>query len=197
MKDFNDLQNLWQEQKPSQLPDVNSILADAKKVQHALNRKISMQIMILIAVVAFILVLMNAIPFQQVTTFIGIGIMTTTIVAFSAIRLYQVIDLKKMDLSKNPQQLLLDLEAYYQFQKRVNTRYTQIYFLLMNGAFALYFIEVLQPIPILYRIITVAVYIAWMLFALLYLGKKHKLKEQAKIQSIIDAIKSVARHYKS
>jgi Flp pilus assembly protein TadB len=197
MKDFNDIQNLWQDQKASQLPDVNNILADAKKVQRALNRKISVQIIILIAVVVFILILMNVIPFKQATTFIGIGIMAVTIVAFSAIRLYQVIQLKKMDLSQNPQQLLLDLEIYYQFQKTVNTRYTQIYFLVMNSAFALYFIEVLQPVPLLYQVIIVVVYLAWMLFASLYLGKKHKRKEQAEIQSIIDAIKSVAYHYKS
>jgi Flp pilus assembly protein TadB len=197
MKDFNDIQNLWQDQKASQLPDVNNILADAKKVQRALNRKISVQIIILIAVVVFILILMNVIPFKQATTFIGIGIMAVTIVAFSAIRLYQVIQLKKMDLSQNPQQLLLDLEIYYQFQKTVNTRYTQIYFLLMNSAFALYFIEVLQLVPLLYQVIIVVVYLAWMLFAFLYLGKKHKRKEQAEIQSIIDAIKSVAYHYKS
>jgi Flp pilus assembly protein TadB len=197
MKDFNDIQNLWQDQKASQLPDVNNILADAKKVQRALNRKISVQIIILIAVVVFILILMNVIPFKQATTFIGIGIMAVTIVAFSAIRLYQVIQLKKMDLSQNPQQLLLDLEIYYQFQKTVNTRYTQIYFLLMNSAFALYFIEVLQLVPLLYQVIIVVVYLAWMLFAFLYLGKKHKRKEQVEIQSIIDAIKSVAYHYKS
>ncbi len=195
MKDFNEIQNLWNEQKTVQLPDVNSILADAKKVQRDLNSKIAIQICILVGVVIFILILMQVIPFKAATTFIGIGLMATTILLFSVVRLYQVIQMKKIDLTKNPKLLLIDLEQYYQFQNTVNTKYTLLYFILMNIAFAFYFIEVLQPVPILYQVIIIAVYLLWMFFAFLYLGKKHKQKEQAKTQSIINAIKEVANQY--
>ena len=195
MKDFNDLQNLWNQQISAPLPDVNAILADAKKVQKALNKKITTQIIILVAVVVFILFLMNVIPFKEATTFVGIGLMATTILLFSAIRFYQVIQLKKIDLTQNPRKLLGNLEQYYKFQNTVNTKYPLAYFILMNVAFALYFIEVLQPVAVLYKIIIIAVYLAWMLFAFLYLGKKHKHKEQAKTQSIIDSIKAIEEHY--
>lgn len=195
MKDFNDLQNLWYQQISAPLPDVNAILADAKKVQKALNKKITTQIIILVAVVVFILILMNVIPFKEATTFVGIGLMATTILLFSAIRFYQVIQLKKIDLTQNPKKLLGNLEQYYKFQNTVNTKYTLAYFILMNIAFALYFIEVLQPVAVLYKIIILAVYLAWMLFAFLYLGKKHKHKEQAKTQSIIDSIKAIEEHF--
>lgn len=195
MKDFNDLQNLWNQQISAPLPDVNAILADAKKVQNALNKKITTQIIILVAVVVFILILMNVIPFKEATTFVGIGLMATTILLFSAIRFYQVIQLKKIDLTQNPRKLLGNLEQYYKFQNTVNTKYTLAYFILMNIAFALYFIEVLQPVAVFYKIIILAVYLAWMLFAFLYLGKKHKHKEQAKTQSIIDSIKAIEEHF--
>ena len=195
MKDFNDLQNLWNQQISAPLPDVNAILADAKKVQNALNKKITTQIIILVAVVVFILILMNVIPFKEATTFVGIGLMATTILLFSVIRFYKVIQLKKIDLTQNPRKLLGNLEQYYKFQNTVNTKYTLAYFILMNIAFALYFIEVLQPVAVLYKIIILAVYLAWMLFAFLYLGKKHKHKEQAKTQSIIDSIKAIEEHY--
>ena len=195
MKDFNDLQNLWNQQISAPLPDVNAILADAKKIQKALNKKITTQIIILVAVVVFILILMNVIPFKEATTFVGIGLMATTILLFSAIRFYQVIQLKKIDLTQNPRKLLGNLEQYYKFQNTVNTKYTLAYFILMNIAFALYFIEVLQPVAVFYKIIILAVYLAWMLFAFLYLGKKHKHKEQAKTQSIIDSIKAIEEHF--
>lgn len=195
MKDFNDIQNLWNEQKPVQLPDVNAILAEAKKVQRSLNTKITVQIITLVAVVVFILILVNVIPFKNATTFIGIGLMATTILLFSGIRLYQVIQMKKIDLTQNPRQLLINLERYYQFQNTVNTKYTLAYFILMNIAFAFYFIEVLKPVALLYIIIIISIYFAWMFFAFFYLGKKHKLKEQAKTQSIIDAIKAIETHY--
>lgn len=195
MKDFNDLQNLWKEQKTTALPDVKAILADAKKVQRQLNNKIISQIVILIAVVIFIVVLVNIVPFKEVTTFVGIGIMGVSILLFSAARLYQVLQLKKLDLTQNPRQLLLDLETYLQFQKKVNTQYTFAYFVAMNLAFALYFIEVLKPLSWLFILIIIAVYLAWMFFVLLYLRKKHQLKEQAKIQSIIDAVTMAEKHY--
>lgn len=197
MKDFNDLQNLWNEQKSAQLPDVNSILADAKKIQRDLNSKISVQVSILVGVVIFILILMQVIPFKAATTFIGIGLMAVTILLFSTVRLYQVIQMKKIDLTKNPKLLLIDLEKYYQFQNTINTKYTLLYFILMNIAFALYFIEVLQDVPVLYQVIIVVIYLAWMFFAYLYLGKKHKQKEEAKTQSIIDKIKEVEHSYES
>jgi hypothetical protein len=197
MKDFNALQNLWNEQKKAPLPDANAILANAKKVQRSLNNKIKTQIAILTAVVIFILILVNVIPFKEATTFVGIALMAFTILLFSAVRLNQVIRLHKIDLTQNPRQLLLKLEAYYLFQNTVNTRYTMLYFILMNVAFALYFIEVLAPIALLYKTIIVAVYLAWMFFAYLYLGKKHKTKEQAKTQSIIDAIKAIEQQYES
>ncbi|CAM4066202.1 hypothetical protein FLAN108750_08600 [Flavobacterium antarcticum] len=195
MKDFSDLQNLWSDQKSVQLPDVNSVLADAKKVQRDLNSKIIIQISILIAVVIFIVALMQVIPFKEATTFLGIGLMASTILVFSAIRLYQVIQMKNINLTSNPRILLLDLEKYYKFQNLVNTRYTLIYFVLMNLAFVLYFSEVLQPVPFLYQVIIIVVYLAWMFFAYFYLGKKHKQKEQLKTQIIIDIIKDIEQHY--
>ena len=195
MKDFNDIQNLWSEQKSVQLPDVNSILADAKKVQRALNSKITIQISILIAVVIFIGILMQIIPFKAATTFIGIGLMGCSILLFSAARLKQIFQMKKIDLTKSPKLLLIDLEKYYQYQNTVSTKYTQIYFILMNIAFAFYFIEVLQPVPVLFQVIIITVYLAWMLFAFLYLGKIHKFKEEAKTQSIINSIKYIEKHY--
>lgn len=197
MKDFNDLQNLWKEQKPAAIPDVKAILTEAKKVQRQLNNKITAQILILVAVVIFILVLVNIIPFKEVTTFVGIGLMAVSILAFSASRLYQVLQLKKMDLTQNPRQLLQDLETYLQFQKKVNTDYTFAYFVLMNIAFGLYFIEVLRPLSMIYISFIIIIYLAWMLFAVLYLRKKHQLKEQAKIQNIIDAVKEAEKHYDS
>ena len=197
MRDFNDLQNLWKEQKPAALPDVKAILADAKKMQRQLNNKITAQIVILVAVVIFIMVLVNIIPFKEVTTFVGIGLMAVSILTFSAIRLYQVVQLKKLDLTQHPRQLLLDLETYFQFQKKVNTNYTFAYFVVMNLAFALYFIEVLRPLSSIYKGFIITIYLIWMFFALLYLSKKHHRKEQAKIQSIIDAVKEAEAHYDS
>lgn len=195
MKDFNAIQNLWKEQRMDLLPDASTVLANAKKVQHSINKKIKIQVIFLTLVVVFILILVNVIPFKQTTTFIGIGMMAFTILLFSAIRLVQVRKLHKIDLTQNPKQLLVALENYYKFQIKVNTEYTLFYFILMNVALALYFIEVLAPVAVLYQIIILLIYLAWMLFAYLYLGQKLKTKEHAKTQIIINTVKEVQQHY--
>lgn len=195
MKDFNALQNLWDEQKMAALPDSASILFNAKKTQHALNNKIKKQVAVLLFVVVVMLILVNVIPFKKATTFIGMGIMIVSVLLFSAMRLVQIIRLHKIDLTQNPRQLLIKLEAYHVFQNTINTQYTFIYYILMNLAFALYFIEVLNPIQPFFRGVIIIVYLVWMLFAYLYLGKKHKKKEHAKTQSIIDAIKAIEQQY--
>lgn len=195
MKDFNHLKSLWSEQKSDDLPDVNKILEKAKKTQRFINNKIRNQVIILTLVVIFMLVLMKFIPFKEATTFIAIGMMSFAIVLFSTLRMLQFYKLQKIDLTKNPRLVLIDLENYYQFQQKVNTNYTVYYFILMNIAFALYFIEVLKPISLLYKVIIVVIYLSWMLIAFLYLGKKHKRKEQAKTQTIIDVIRDLEKNY--
>lgn len=195
MKDFNNIQSLWKEQKMHTLPDANAILSNAKKVQRSIKNKIKLQIVILVAVVIFIFILVNVIPFKEITTFIAIGLMAFTILLFSFVRLLQVIRLHKINLTQKPRQLLVELEAYHLYQNTVNTRYTMIYFFMMNVAFALYFIEVLAPASLVFKVITIGIYLAWMLFAYFYLGKKQKAKEQGKTQSIIDAIKAIEQHY--
>lgn len=195
MKDFNDLQNLWNEQKPVDLPAVNSIIETAKKTQQSINSKIRNQVILLLLVVIFMLLLLQLIPFKEATTFIAIGMMSLAIMLFSVLRIIQIVKLKKIDLTENPRFLLVDLEKYYKFQQKVNTTYTTYYFAMMNLAFGLYFIEVLKPITLLYKIVIITIYLLWILFAYFYLGKKHKLKEHSKTQYIIDAIKGLEKDY--
>lgn len=98
-------------------------------------------------------------------------------------------------MTQHPQQLFLDLETNLQFQKTVNTSYTFIYFFMMNIALGLYFIQVLPLVPQLYQVIILAVYIFWMLFALLFLAKKNAIKEQTKTQRMIDYVKTIKQSF--
>lgn len=195
MKDFNDIQNLWKQQETKPLPDVTRIIANAKKDKQHFTNKIILQTIILVLTLPCLVRIGNIIDFKKTTSYIGLTLMFCCVFIFSAIRLYQIIRLKKMDVTEEPQINLQKLEQYYSFQKVVSTKITAAYFIVMNIAFGLYFIEVMAPMSALLKTIVLIVYVAWMLFAFFYLGKKQKAKEYARIQRLIDTIKEMESNY--
>ncbi len=195
MKDFNDIQNLWKQQETKPLPDVTQIIANAKKDKQHFTNKIILQTIILALTLPCLLWIGSIIDFKKTSSYIGLTLMFCCVFVFSAIRLYQIIRLKKMDVTEEPQVNLQKLEEYYSFQKVVSTKITAAYFIVMNIAFGLYFIEVMTPMSTLLKTIVLIVYVAWMLFAFFYLGKKQKAKEYARIQRLIDTIKEMESNY--
>lgn len=195
MKDFNDIQNLWKQQETKPLPDVTQIIANAKKDKQIFTNKIIPQTIILALTLPCLLWIGSIIDFKKTSSYIGLTLMFCCVFVFSAIRLYQIIRLKKMDVTEEPQVNLKKLEQYYSFQKLVSTKITAAYFIVMNIAFGLYFIEVMAPMSTLLKTIVLIVYVAWMLFAFFYLGKKQKAKEYARIQRLIDTIKEMENNY--
>jgi len=195
MKDFNDIQNLWKQQETKPLPDVTQIIANAKKDKQLFTNKIILQTIILALTLPCLLWIGSIIDFKKTSSYIGLTLMFCCVFVFSAIRLYQIIRLKKMDVTEEPQVNLQKLEQYYSFQKLVSTKITAAYFIVMNIAFGLYFIEVMAPMSTLLKTIVLIVYVAWMLFAFFYLGKKQKAKEYARIQRLIDTIKEMESNY--
>ena len=195
MKDFNDIQNLWKQQETKPLPDVTQIIANAKKDKQHFTNKIILQTIILALTLPCLLWIGSIIDFKKTSSYIGLTLMFCCVFVFSAIRLYQIIRLKKMDVTEEPQVNLQKLEQYYSFQKLVSTKITAAYFIVMNIAFGLYFIEVMAPMSTLLKTIVLIVYVAWMLFAFFYLGKKQKAKEYARIQRLIDTIKEMESNY--
>ncbi|KGO97038.1 hypothetical protein [Flavobacterium enshiense] len=195
MKDFNELQDLWKQQKQNPLPDVSQIITKAKKEQRSFANKIFTQLGILLVTLLALGWIVSAITFKMTTTYIGIALIFTCVFGFTVIRLYQALSLKQIDVTAAPSETLIKLEKFYKFQQLVGTKIMAAYFLLMNLAFGFYFIEIMAPMSALLKIIILSVYVGWMLFAYFYLGKKQKAREYARTQQIIDSIKEMERNY--
>ncbi|MEO8515705.1 MAG: hypothetical protein ABI426_03130 [Flavobacterium sp.] len=195
MKEFDNLKEIWNQQKETAVPDVSQIISKAKKEKRSMGNKIILQVAILFLTMIFITWIVSLIDFKMTTTYVGVGLMLVTIFGFSAIRIYQAYKLRQIDLTTAPKKVLLELEQYYAFQQFVSTKCALAYFILLNLAFVFYFIEVMKPMPIGMKIITLTVFIGWMLYAYFILGKKAKQKEYNKIQSMIDSIKHIETEY--
>jgi hypothetical protein len=195
MKEFDNLKEIWNQQKESSVPDVSQIISKAKKEKQKMGNKIIIQVAILLLTVVAIGIVGAIIDFKMITSYIGLGIMLATILFFSGIRLYQVFKLKKIDLTESPKKVLSQLEQFYAFQQFVSVKCTLAYFILLNLAFVFYFIEVLKPMSTLMKTIVLVVFVAWMLIAYFILGKKEKQKEFEKTQNIINSIKKIETEY--
>jgi hypothetical protein len=195
MKDFDNLKDLWKQQEETKLPDVSEVLKKIKKEKLVYTNKILFQVTILIGTMITLVWIGSSIDFKKTTTYIGLGLMLLCIAGFSIVRLYQMISLKKIDLTQKPSETLSKLEHYFAFQQIVSTKISLAYFIVLNIAFVFYFIEVMHPMSFQLKTICLTTYIAWMLFAYFYLGKKQKKKENDRIQKIIDSIKEMESSY--
>jgi hypothetical protein len=195
MKAFDNLKEIWQQQSTGALPDVTVIINKAKKEQQSMTRKIGIQVIILMLTVIFLAWLVSSFPFKMTTTFMGIGLMFASIFGYSALRLLMVRKLQKTDLTASPQIALQQIREFYNFQQKVNTMYTLIYYIVMNIAFGLYAIEVADPLSIASKIIFLTLYVVWMLIAYFIIGKRQIRKEHAKTESIITALKEIEANY--
>lgn len=197
MKDFNDLKNIWHQQNITVSMNPEELIHKAKKNKKEFNSKIAFQLGTLclsMLVVAWVAI---TIPFEQMTTYLGIGLLFTSVAGFSGFRMFQMFQLQKIDLTLQPEWVLPELEKVLSLQKFISTKLMTGYILLLNVAMGLYFIEVMSPMSTQLKIICLSVYIAWMLFAYFYLGKKQKLKEQQRLEEIIKAIKQIQHDIQS
>jgi hypothetical protein len=195
MKEFNNLQEIWKQQQQTTLPDVSQIITKAKKEKRSYIQKICIQIIILLVTIAALCYVGVSIDFKNYSTFIGLGLMVFCILVFSGFRLYQVIQLNKIDFAQAPSLTLKALESILDLQKTINTKVSTGYFIVLNIAFAFYFIEVLRPMNFISKATVIIVYSAWMLFANFYLGKKQKKIENDRIQNLIDSVKEMEDNY--
>lgn len=191
MKPFNDIESIWKQQKENSVPDVAHIITKAKKEQKIIVNKIIFQVLSLLVTVPVIIWVLVANPFQKSTTFIGVAIVLFDIIGFSILRLYQMNQMRKINFTATPKLVLEQLEKYFVFQQLLSTKIMFVYFLLLNLGLGLYFIEVMTPMPLVAIVISLSVYVGWLLFAYFVIGKKQKRKENERIQVLIENAKAL------
>ena len=191
MDNFDDIAAVWKSAGTAPLPKAADIIAKAKKEKKELGRKILFQGISLLIATAGILYIATSIHFKNISTYISLALMVICVSVFSVIRLRQANFLKKADFTKPVEIILIQFEAFYKKQQWINTKGVALYTTVLNIAFALYFYEVLSPASLLFKVIAVGLYISWMLFATLWLGKKMVKKEFEKTKAIIDNIKQL------
>ena len=192
MDEFDDLKKLWQ-QSPVTV-DAQTIRLTNATHQQRLERTQLRGAILLLLTAGLLLYLgfgsiLTGLAFRAVTTYIAIALLALFSAGQSLIGLYVYQRLRSIDVSAPVTEHLRQWEAYYAFRKRLIRINLPLYYLLLNGAFALYFIEILGLMPMTERVIALTLYGTWMLFAWFVLGKRNLRREEDRLTSIMNNLR--------
>ncbi len=188
MDNFDNIAAVWKTAATPLLPKAGDIISKANKEKKELSNKIWLQGITLLVATAGVLFIATSIHFKFISTYIGLALMVICVSVFSIIRLRQSRFLNKADFSQPVEIILIQFEKFYKKQQWINTKGVALYTIVLNIAFALYFYELLLPESPGFIAIVLALYISWMLFATLWLGKRAVKKEFEKTKAIIDKV---------
>ena len=196
MQSFDSLKDIWdQSAKPN--AGESLLLQTRKNIPATVKIKLQKQqilgaaMLIITAILISWMAFFGNFNFQHWYTYASMG-MICMICLTQAVFLYSGYKkIKSIDDTVAPATYLRQWEAYYALRKKQIKWNLPAYYLLLNAAMGVYFLEVLAGRPVINILIFMAVYLAWMLFAYFYLGKKTVQKENSRLQGIIDELKRI------
>ena len=194
MNDFEQLKSLWQQQELTVgAPDPVQLKKNNEDHQRKLERVQLVSAILLLMTTVFILWIgfFSGITFHSTRTYVAVVLIALIPAVQGIINLTVYARLKRVQLAASTTQHLQQWQDYYAFRKRLIRLNLPIYYLLLNGAFALYFIEILGHFSLTGRIIALSLYTAWMLFAYFVLGKRSLRKEYGRLDAIISNLQAL------
>lgn len=188
MDEFEDLKKLWQQSPVPVAPVDTQALRRANATHQQKLERTQLRGSILLLLTAVYLIYLgffSRISFQAMTTYVAIVFISLCCIGQAGIGLYLYYRLRSIDVSAPVTAHLHEWERYYAFRKRLIRVNMPVYYLLLNGAFALYFIEIMGLMPVVARIVALTLYIGWMLFAWFVLGKRSLRREEERLNGIM------------
>lgn len=200
MQDFDALKEMWDkadDKNTGNAPRATGLSSMSKSHKQKLERQqIGASIMLCITgFVILAMALFGNFRFEWMITYIAMFMMTAVCWAQSVILFFNWKKIRSIDETHPPRQHLQEWETYYAFRKKQLKWNGPLYFIALNLAMGMYFIEIFRGRPVMNIIIFVAAYVAWMLFAYLYLGKKNLRKEESQLMAIIQNLKALEEQF--
>ena len=196
MDNFDHLKQLWQQQ-PVSARSTNVTVAELKKNNADNQRKlerpqlISAILLLLTAIIIIWMGFFSSIQFQSTLTYIAVVLLALIPAIQGFINLSVYSRLRRIDVTAPVAEHLAQWQQYYDFRKKLIRVNIPLYYVLLNVAFSLYFIEILGHFSLLGRITALSLYTAWVLFAYFVLGKRTLRKEDERLEMIIGNLRTI------
>lgn len=185
-----DLQSLWNQQEVSP-PNVQEILASAKKFKRKNRNKIVFQYISLIATLLIIGRLLISHTFELTTSTVGILLIIVAVSFYLIVSSKLLKVLFKSNLENNNSAYLNQLIELKQKQESLQTNIISIYFILLSLGLLLYLIEFALQGGWVFGCISYGLTGAWVAFNWFYLRPRGIKKQHAEINRMIDQLKTI------
>lgn len=196
MKGFDEIQQLWQGQKPEPNVSFETILKRVKSDRTALSRKLLWQSVAVGVVVLTALWIAIAVDFSTWTTYLALAILVGCIGYYFANQLNDYKDIRRSShLLAKPQDYINYLRAFQQKRYRFNTRTYTTYEICVAAAFALYGIEMYFILPFLTFVGIFILVIFWFLICHFVFMKQYIKSEHTRIEEMIDNLERIKNQF--
>jgi hypothetical protein len=192
MEDFDAWKEIWQRPVKPVL-SLGEILKNAKTNKNALlkSRLIGAVTLFVTSILIGYAALSKMFDFESELTYWGMGVAAIVPLLQGIFLLLLYKKLHALHITDTPSAHLKQWEEYYEFNKRVTKINGPLYFVLLNIGMGMYSLELLSRMSLSMKCWVIGVYVAWMLFAYFYLGKKTIKKESDRMAEIINSLKIV------
>ena len=194
MDNFDELKQLWQQQPiPTPTLPIDQLKKNNVDAQRKLERQQLLSGVLLLLTALFIVWMgfFSSIQFQSELTYLAVVLLALIPAAQGFINLSIYRRLHRIDVTMPVAQHLDQWQQYYVFRKQLLRINLPLYYLLLIGAFGLYFIEILGHFSLTGRIIALSLFTAWMLFAYFVLGKRTLRRENERLETIIANLRTM------
>lgn len=190
MENNIDFKDLWKKQSISQ-PDINEIMDKLKLFKKTSLRRLILTNVMLIATCVLILLIWFYYQPQWVSTKIGI-VLNVAIMAIYLVVYNKLFDsYKEMDKTYSNAEYLQKLIVIKTKQKFLQSKMLSIYFLVLGLGLSLYMYEYTAMMTLFWGIFAYAVAFFWMGFVWFYLRPRQIVKENLKIDTLIDKFQRI------
>jgi len=188
MKDFEHLMSVWQEQPKRDQLSVDETLKQVRRGVRSMASQLYWGIMAMAAVLGLTFVILFFFVFQSWLTYVGIFTMLITMLLYAVMSMRNYRILKRRDATLNPNEYLQDLKEYQRNRTKITGWFYYFYLLLISLGLSLYFVEILQNAPLLYKIAVYGITIIWFLFLTFWYKKRIFKNEEEKLNLMIERL---------
>lgn len=194
MQDFDSLKDMWQ--KPTSAAESPTITT-INKTSKTLKMKLQKQqlggavMLVLTATLIAAMAIFGGFNFTHWYTYGGMVLICIVCLAQAGLMYSLYKKISNINETVAPAAHLQQWEAYYDLRKKQNKWNMPLYYILLNIAMGVYLVEIFTGRPVLNVSIFIGVYVAWMLFAYFYLGKRNMRKEDERLNSIVTDLKGI------
>ena len=191
-----DFKALWNKQSTSDRPDTKELFAKADNIRRTTRNKLMGLNLLLLVTIGWIVFIGMNIDNIQLTTKIGIALITVAIVSYLVAYDQLMPLLLKTDPLTSSREYLDQLIAIKRKQDFLNKVMINIYFSLFSVGMFLYMLQFAEKGTVIGTILAYGITFGWIFFAWFYLRPKNIKKKQKPLNEMIARLEEMNEQLK-